>query len=54
MEMEEREFFPAAEKALQPQDWTEIASTLTDQKDPLFSEVVEERFEVDPGIRTIG
>ena len=40
--MEERDFFPAAVKALQPQDWAEIASRLTDQKDPLFSEIVEE------------
>ena len=44
--MEERDFFPAAVKALQPQDWAEIASRLTDQGDPIFSEVVEERFEV--------
>jgi hemerythrin-like domain-containing protein len=43
--MEERDFFPAAVKALRPQDWTEIASRLTDQKDPLFSENVERRFE---------
>ena len=43
--MEERDFFPAAEKALQPQDWAEIASTLTDQKNPLFSEIVEVRFD---------
>jgi hemerythrin-like domain-containing protein len=43
--MEERDFFPAAVRALQPQDWAEIASTLTDQKDPLFSESVEERFD---------
>lgn len=44
--MEERDFFPAAVKALQPLDWAEIASRLTDQRDPLFSVVVEERFEV--------
>jgi hemerythrin-like domain-containing protein len=43
--MEERDFFPAAVKALQPQDWAEIALTLSDQKDPLFSEIVEERFD---------
>jgi hemerythrin-like domain-containing protein len=42
--MEERDFFPAAIKALQSQEWAEIASTLTDQKNPLFSEAVEERF----------
>ena len=46
MAMEERVFFPAAVKALRPQDWAEIASTLTNQKDPLFSETVEERFDV--------
>ena len=45
MAMEERDFFPAAEKALQPEDWAEIASTLTAQKDPLFSEAAEERFD---------
>jgi hemerythrin-like domain-containing protein len=46
--MEERDFFPAAVKALQPQDWTEIAATLTEPKreDPLFSEAVEQRFDV--------
>jgi hypothetical protein len=42
--MEDRDFFPAALKALEPQDWTEIASTLTSRKDPLFSEVAEKRF----------
>jgi len=46
MAKEEREFFPAAVKALQPQDWAEIAARLTDQRDPLFSDVVEEKFEV--------
>jgi hemerythrin-like domain-containing protein len=46
MAMEERHFFPAAIKALQPEDWAEIASRSTDQRDPLFSEVVEERFEI--------
>ena len=43
--MEDRHFFPAAVKALQPQDWAEIVSTLKDHKDPLFSDAVEERFE---------
>ena len=46
MAVEEREFFPAAVEALQPQDWAEIASSrLTGQKDPLFSEIVEKRFD---------
>jgi hemerythrin-like domain-containing protein len=44
--MEERDFFPAAVKALRPQDWAEIAMTLTDRKDPLFSEIAEARFEL--------
>ncbi len=44
--MEERDFFPAALKALRPDDWAEIALTLTDRKDPLFSESVEEGFEL--------
>jgi hemerythrin-like domain-containing protein len=43
--MEDRDFFPAALKALEPQDWTEIASALTSRKDPLFSDVAEERFD---------
>jgi hemerythrin-like domain-containing protein len=46
MAMEEQFFFPAAIKALEPADWTEIASRLADQSDPLFNEVVEEKFEV--------
>jgi hemerythrin-like domain-containing protein len=43
--MENRDFFPAALKALEPQDWTEIASALTGHKDPLFSDVAEESFD---------
>ena len=46
MAAEERVFFPAAINALEPTDWAEITSRLTDQSDPLFSEVVEEKFEV--------
>lgn len=42
--MEDRDFFPAALKALDPQDWTEIASAFTSQEDPLFSEAAEETF----------
>jgi hemerythrin-like domain-containing protein len=43
--MEDRDFFPAALKALEPQDWTEIASALTSHQDPLFSEAAEETFD---------
>lgn len=45
MMMEDRDFFPAALKALKPQDWTKIASAVTGHKDPLFSDVTEERFD---------
>jgi hemerythrin-like domain-containing protein len=45
MAMEERDFFPAAEGTLQAQDWAEITSARSaGQKDPLFSETVEQRF----------
>jgi len=44
--MEENIFFPAAVKGLQPEDWAEIASSRrAGQKDPLFSEIAEERFD---------
>jgi hemerythrin-like domain-containing protein len=43
--MEDRDFFPAALNALEPQDWTEIASALTNPEDPLFSEAAEETFD---------
>jgi hemerythrin-like domain-containing protein len=43
--MEDRDFFPAALKALEPQDWTEIASASTNPEDPLFSEATEETFD---------
>src|ERR1700686_2209846 len=35
--MEDRDFFPAALKALEPQDWTEIASALAGHEDPRSS-----------------
>jgi hemerythrin-like domain-containing protein len=44
--MEDRDFFPVALRVLEPQDWTEIASTLTDHRDPVFSDVAEEGFEL--------
>ncbi|WP_426613480.1 hemerythrin domain-containing protein [Bradyrhizobium sp. McL0616] len=43
--MEDRDFFPAALKALEPQDWTEIASASINHDDPLFSEAAEETFD---------
>jgi hemerythrin-like domain-containing protein len=45
MMREDLDFFPAALKALKPDDWIEIASAVTGHKDPLFSNVTEERFD---------
>lgn len=42
--MEDRDFFPAAVKALSRQDWAEIASSSTRRKDPLFSDAAEGKF----------
>jgi hemerythrin-like domain-containing protein len=44
LKKEERLLFPAALKALQPEDWAEIDARLDDRKDPLFDSVVEEKF----------
>jgi len=43
--MEDRDFFPAAAKALKPQDWAEIASAQSGHKDPLFDAATETRFD---------
>ncbi len=45
MAMEDRDFFPAAARVLEPADWAEIAATVTTHKDPLFDDLAEERFE---------
>ena len=42
--MEDQEFFPAALKALKPQDWDDIAAAVDSHRDPLFSDVTEDRF----------
>ena len=44
LEKEERLLFPAAVKALRPEDWAEIDGRLDDRQDPLFNSVVEEKF----------
>ena len=41
---EELLLFPAAAKALRPEDWSEIDARLDDRKDPLFDSVVAEKF----------
>jgi hemerythrin-like domain-containing protein len=44
IEMEERAFFPAAVKALRPDDWAGIDARLNNRRDPLADEVLEEKF----------
>jgi hemerythrin-like domain-containing protein len=44
MDKEERLLFPAAVKALRPEDWTEIEQQLNNRKDPLFDGVIENKF----------
>ena len=44
MQKEERLMFPAAVKALQPDDWAEIDARLNDRKDPLFDGAIESKF----------
>jgi hemerythrin-like domain-containing protein len=46
MAMEEREVFPAALKALRPDDWTDIARKLGNRSDPLYRKDFEEKFNV--------
>lgn len=45
MTLENQHFFPAALKALKPEDWDEITHAVTGHSDPLFSDAVEERFD---------
>ena len=42
--MEDRDFFPAALKALKPEDWGDIATAIDSYSDPMFSEAIEDRF----------
>jgi hemerythrin-like domain-containing protein len=44
MDKEERLLFPAAVKGLRPEDWAEIDQRLKNRKDPLFDDVVENKF----------
>jgi hemerythrin-like domain-containing protein len=44
IDMEERALFPAAIKALRPEDWAGIDARLTDKQDPLANEIIEEKF----------
>jgi len=45
LEMEEATFFPAAETALTPRDWSELAAELTEAPDPLVHGDSKARFE---------
>jgi hemerythrin-like domain-containing protein len=44
MDKEERLLFPAAIKVLRPEDWAEIDDRMKIRKDPLFDEVIENKF----------
>lgn len=44
MEMEEKYFFPAAEKSLDEDDWSEIDQQVTKFSDPLFEKEAHYRF----------
>jgi hemerythrin-like domain-containing protein len=44
IDMEERALFPAALKALRPEDWAGIDARLNDRQDPLTNEIIEEKF----------
>ena len=44
MDKEELMLFPAAVRALQPEDWADIDTRLNDRKDPLFSGVTQNKF----------
>jgi hemerythrin-like domain-containing protein len=44
MAKEEQLLFPAAVRALQPDDWAEIDARLSDRRDPLFDGATEEKF----------
>jgi hemerythrin-like domain-containing protein len=45
MQNEERSLFPAAVKALLPEDWAEIDARMEDQRDPLFNDVIEKKYQ---------
>ncbi len=44
MAKEESLLFPAAAKALRPEDWAEIDARLNNRKDPLFDDATEKNF----------
>ena len=44
IESEERALFPAAVKVLRPADWARIDARISDARDPLFDETVEQRY----------
>ncbi len=44
IQMEEEIFFPAAERALRPEDWAEIDAQIANPEDPVFGAAEDERF----------
>ncbi|MFQ5973777.1 MAG: hemerythrin domain-containing protein [Alphaproteobacteria bacterium] len=45
MAMEDKYFFPVAEKVLTDEDWDELDARVADMEDPLFSKNLAKRFE---------
>jgi hemerythrin-like domain-containing protein len=45
MQNEERSLFPAAVKALLPEDWAAIDARMANQEDPLFNDVIEKKYQ---------
>ena len=43
--MEEKHFFPAAERALTPEDWRQLSGQVEHVEDPLFERREDERFD---------
>ena len=43
--MEEKHFFPAAQRSLTPEDWRQLSAELGDVEDPLFDHREDERFD---------
>jgi hemerythrin-like domain-containing protein len=45
MQKEEEFLFPAAAKALRPEDWAEIDARMASGKDPLFDDATDQKFD---------
>ena len=44
MEIEDRDAFPRAEKALSEEDWEDVASNIEARADPVFGPIIADEF----------